>query len=405
MRLGTDVVKKLAADLTGEAIQKLVTDLGGAAIEKLVADLGADIVKKLAADLSGAAIEKLVADLGAQLTVDLATAMAPRVVQDLSTHVGRAALTRYVASMGTAGIKDIVDAVGARYLGDLTKEIGEASVSALGAKAIKEVGPHLSPAEIGALITAPGVTERFAKELFEQAGAGPMLRGAAGHFGSVANLGKIIGMAEAKALSGAQLKSFVDAAVLQGWKKIDGIEMFFKYGGTSGRTWTELIDWGRKLTQNSAGSATKVPGRSMPSPSAPYSKSMADAAGNVADITFTAGDAAHVASRHTWQGFAVTPGNAKDLNNMWPTSVDPSQLEAIGARLLQDPAVATAVAATNPGKRALVSVSDGAFTYEVQVTLQNGINGLVSFYPTAGNGVELLSKDAMRAIVWLFKSK
>jgi len=47
----------------------------------------------------------------------------------------------------------------------------------------------------------------------------------------------------------------------------------------------------------------------------------------------------------------------------------------------------------------------GGITFEVRVTLEGGINGMVSFYPKAGPDVVSLGEDAMKAIVWLFKSK
>ncbi len=39
------------------------------------------------------------------------------------------------------------------------------------------------------------------------------------------------------------------------------------------------------------------------------------------------------------------------------------------------------------------------------MTLEGGTNGMVSFYPKAGPDVVSLGEDAMKAIVWLFKSK
>lgn len=39
------------------------------------------------------------------------------------------------------------------------------------------------------------------------------------------------------------------------------------------------------------------------------------------------------------------------------------------------------------------------------ITLKDGVNGMVSSCPKGGAGVSVLSKDAMCAINWLFKSK
>jgi hypothetical protein len=81
------------------------------------------------------------------------------------------------------------------------------------------------------------------------------------------------------------------------------------------------------------------------------------------------------------------------------------QLMTIGEELLRHPNVAAAVASATPGQATKAVVSRGGIDYEVLVTLQGGINGLVSFYPLAGAGVEHLSKDAMRTAISLFKSR
>jgi hypothetical protein len=253
-------------------------------------------------------------------------------------------------------------------------------------------------------LTSPGTSIAFLRSLSEQAGAGAVIRAAAGHFGSFAELGRVLYSAEVISAPAAGLKQFLEHCPANGWRKLGEIDRFFQYAFSSGSTWSDLIRWAEMLGRNSLGDATKVAGRKVADSSAPYFRNLVDAAGNAVRITFNAHDALHVASRHTWERFAVILGNVKDDNSMLPEIIRTADIESIGARLLQDPDVASLVSRLAPGTSDTVSVVDGAITYEVMVTLQNGVNGLVSFYPLVSAGVESLNKDAMRAIIWLFKS-
>ena len=201
------------------------------------------------------------------------------------------------------------------------------------------------------------------------------------------------------------MKEFLGQAATSGWKKVTEIGNFFRLGAGSGSAWSDLIAWGERLSRVSLGTTAKVGGRTTADLAATSFKNLTDSAGNAVRITFNGTDAAHVFSRHTWEGFSVVTSNVKQSQGLLPEGQTIASVTSFGEQLLQHSDVAALVSRIAPGASDVADVVLGGITWEVRVTLQGGINGMVSFYPKAGPGVVSLGEDAMKAIIWLFKSK
>jgi hypothetical protein len=103
--------------------------------------------------------------------------------------------------------------------------------------------------------------------------------------------------------------------------------------------------------------------------------------------------------------FSVVTSNVRQSQGRLPEWQTIATVTHDGDQLLQHADVATLVSRIAPGASDVADVVLGGITWEVRVTLQGGINGMVSVYLKACPGVVSLGEDARKAIIWLLKSK
>jgi hypothetical protein len=378
----------------------------GADLKRLVTELGPDTYAALARDLDGPAIQRLAGDLGAGTVRDLAARLPATALRDLHAALGKDVVARYVGSLGADGVAAIAGSGSAARFGDYSSTLGPDMVEALGAHALTELAPHLSADDVASLVTTPDLALPYVRALAETPGAGAALHGAIAHFQSADAAGVVVSHAQAGGADAAGLLIFLQHAPVHRWRQLPAIQKFFQYGGVSGHTWADLVDFGTRLGPPGTPVNPAFGGRTVAAaigtvPNVPCH----DAAGNAVTITFTTDDARHVASRHTWRGFAQTPGNAKPTQGMLPAHMGIGDVTAIGVAILANPAFPAIVAGTAPGTSNVGTISEAGFLFEVRVSLQNGVDGMVSYYPLAGPGVDVVSRDGMRAAIWLFQSR
>ncbi len=392
--LGGAAVKQLFDDLGEVVLKKLAGDLGGAAIKQLADDLTPAILKKLGADLEGAVIQRLATDLGAPALKELAEHLAPTMIRDLADTLGKDVLLRLKTAFGADGLKTITDSITPAQLKSFVDEVGEQALGDFGAKALAEVGKHLSPTELLDLLTTPGTTMAFLRSFCEQAGAGAGLRSAAAHFGSIAELGKILAHAEAHAAPVAVLKDFLAQATRLGWKKPAEIGEFFRHAAPSG--WADAMKFAEDFYRagNRAGLKPVVPG------SQAGGAAINTVRAGTTDIVTTASDLAHWKAGHTFEEYALTMGNAGRgaESSMWPLATSDAKILSDMNAILADPRIAAEAATAAASGRATTTIGG----YFVGLSKVGSDVRLVQFYPDPGTPA--IPKAIMRSIVQLFQS-
>ncbi len=393
--LGGTAIKQLTDELTAEVLKRLATELGGTAIKQLADDLTPAILKKLAAELDGAVVQRLATELGAPALKELAEELAPTMIRDLVDTLGKTAVLRFKASLGVDGLKQITDAITPARFKEFIDELGETAIEDFGAKALAEVGRHLSPNQLMDLLTSPGTTTAFLRGFCEQAGAGALIRSAIGHFGSVADLGKLFAHAQTHAMPEAVLKTFLDQSTRLGWKKLPEIGKFFGHVGPSGR-WADAMHWAEEFF--SAGNRAGL---------------RPDAAGSIAggavtdttrigatDVLTTVDDLAHWKAGHAFEHYALTMGNAGRgaFSSMWRAGTSDAVIKADLAGVLADGAMAPVVATAVATGRGTATISG----YFIGLSKVGSDIRVVQFFPEPG--IPAIPKALMRGIVQLFES-
>jgi hypothetical protein len=346
---------------------------------------------------------QLKTDLGEDPLKALLTKLTQEQIVALRDALGKDRLKRYEGSLKADGLKKILDAgVTAVKLKEISDKLGDDKLEAFGALALAAVGPEITPTQLGELLTAPPTA--YVKDFAEMSNAGKLIKDMVAHYGDATKTGAIFTSASTANVPKEDLKKFFVACKKYGWKKTAEIDIYFQRGVTSGATWDQMLDWAATLTTTTTGNVTMVGGRNTADGAAPHKVTLKDALGNDVVVTFNAADAAHVASRHTWDRFAVVMGNCKPMNSMFPVSITESKIMTMGSNILASSEVATLVASMQPTDSTLGTITVDGVNVEFRVTL-NGVNAMVSFYPTGGTDVQNVPKDGMRGAISLHKSK
>jgi hypothetical protein len=349
-----------------------------------------------------ATVKQLRTDLGSGAVDELLKSFSEDEIVKWRDGLGKDRLKRYEGSLKTAGLKKIADAsVTPKQLKDVADAATDDKVEALGADALVAILPQITATQVGELLTTPPTA--YVKDLAERTDGGKLIKEMVAHFGSAANFGTILGKASGATMPVEDLEKFLGACKDKGWKKVTEVGAYFGYT-TSSATWDVRLAWAKTLTDTTLGQTTDYGGRSVADPSAPHKVTLKDSTGADVVITFNGDDAKHVYTRHTWDGFAVKMGNCKPLNSMFPLSTKSTDILALGAKVLASNEAKNLVAGMTGADSNLGQVVIDGVTIEFRITL-NGINGMVSFYPVSGTGVENVDKDGMRGAITLYKSK
>ncbi len=226
------------------------------------------------------------------------------------------------------------------------------------------------------------------------------------HFGDFAAVRQIVTKARASGMT--IIVEFLDACITDGFRNWAHIDEFFNravIGGVNTPAgWRQLIQYARNFIAENARNFADYPGRTVPGAGGVGSKTFTLADGTAVNVTIEAADIFHYISRHTWKYFRLTMGNVEDLNGMWEVGTGIGNVRTFARNILNSTPLETFVGTMLNGQnRVSPSITIGGIVYEARINL-NGVNGMVSIYPTGGANIVSLSRNIMKAAVRLFLS-
>ncbi|WP_446399410.1 hypothetical protein [Coleofasciculus sp. C1-SOL-03] len=422
--LGPELLKDLVEQLGERTLKELVEQFGEAGVKELAETLGVNGLKELIDKLTVNGLKELVdaftiagvKELTETFTVatlkELVTSFGAQGLKQAWNAVGKATFSEMVSEFGATALKTAWDEIGEQGIKILTKDLAASTIKKLyddlGGLALKNLTDGLSGNQIFELVRNHGLDTNYLKSLAEVTGSGRSLARAITHFGSAGDLAKVLLKAHTSTMSATVLKEFLEACYTTGFKQIGEIEKFFdyviKHGGLSDDIWRSAIEWGQNFVRESVGNTAKYGGRTVSDASAPVQRTLQLADGSTVTVTLNNDDVLHMASRHTWEFFAMVMSNVKPSNSMWPLGTKQADVFNMATDALNSAEVEALVRTMMSGDNQIVEVTVNGLRHEARIAL-NGPNGLVSLYPLAGGaGVAEVPKNLMKAAISLWKS-
>jgi hypothetical protein len=407
-------LKELVDKFTVNGLKELIDTFTLKGLKDLVDEVSINGLKELVDAFTIAGLKELTETFTMATIKELVTAFGAKGLKQAWDAVGKATFSDLVSEFGAAALKTAWDEIGEQGIKVLTKDLAASAIKKLYADlsglALKNLTDGLSGNQIFDLVHNHGLDTNYLKSLAEVAGSGRSLARAIVHFGSAGDLARVLTKAHTSTMSAAVLKEFLDACYTTGFRKIEEIEKFFgfviQHGVLSDAIWRDVIHWGRNFASESVGNLTSYGGRTVADASAPVQRVLQLADGSTVSVTLNNDDVLHMASRHTWEFFAMIPSNAavKAENSMWPLGTTRADVLAMATDAINSQEIVTLCRWLNPGETGVIRVQINGLLHEAMINL-SGPNGLVSLYPLAGGaGVADVSKNLMKAAISLWKS-
>jgi hypothetical protein len=447
--LGARALRALSTRLDGPVIERLVADLGGAEVRRLMAALGDDTFAALVGQFDGPALKAIVDELTAPVVKELADGLTAPVfkelidtftttgVKELTDRLTATTVRELVTGMGVTGLKQACDALTRPVVCDLVLELGAASFKSawdeigeaglraltadlaapaikalytdLGGAALRNLTSGLSGNQIFDLARNHGLDLPYLRALGEVAGSGSALARALTHFGGAGDLAQILAKAHTSTMSAAVLRELLDLCPGLGCRKIPEILSFFDRvvgHGASDSAFRLAMRATRHFAVDSVGNLVPHAGRNVPDLAAAVQKVFTLADGSTVTLTFGAADILHIASRHTFEFFAMIPSNAavKAQNSMFAPGTTRATIAQWGQDIMNSADLQALMRTLNPGDKVLEQPLLAGHPFLANIDL-SAADGLVSFFgsPSMANVLDV-PKDLMKAAIWLWKS-